>query len=267
MPENAAPFGGDEEVPEAPAEVIISARRVSFFYGEFQALRDISVEVMAKEVTAFIGPSGCGKSTFLKLLNRMNDFVQGARLAGEILIGGRSLYGPDADPVDIRRRVGMVFQRPNPFPKSIYDNICYGPRLVGVRKRAELDVVVEKALRAAALWDDVKDVLGKSAFDLSGGQQQRVCIARALALEPDILLMDEPTSALDPIATAKVEEWIKQAGMSIVIVTHNMQQAARVSDRTAFFYMGELVEFGPTLELFTSPREPRTENYITGRFG
>jgi phosphate transport system ATP-binding protein len=256
-----------EEAKEAAGEVIISAREVSFFYGDFQALRNISVEIMAGEVTALIGPSGCGKSTFLKLLNRMNDFVLGARLAGEVLIGGQSVYGPEADPVDIRRRVGMVFQRPNPFPKSIYDNICYGPRLVGVKKRADLDVVVEKALRAAALWDEVKDLLGKSAFELSGGQQQRVCIARALALEPDILLMDEPTSALDPIATAKVEEWIKQAGMSIVIVTHNMQQAARVSDRTAFFYMGELVEFGPTLELFTSPREARTENYITGRFG
>ncbi|MDR1296970.1 MAG: phosphate ABC transporter ATP-binding protein PstB [Deltaproteobacteria bacterium] len=252
-----------EEEPKA----IIKADRISFFYGAFQALRNISLEIMADEVTAFIGPSGCGKSTFLKLLNRMHDFVPGARLAGEVLVSGQSIYGPDADPVDIRRRVGMVFQRPNPFPKSIYDNICYGPRLVGVRKKAELDEVVERALRAAALWDDVKDVLTKSALELSGGQQQRVCIARALALEPDILLMDEPTSALDPIATSKVEDWIRSSGMTIVIVTHNMQQAARISDRTAFFYMGELVEFGPTLELFTSPRERRTENYITGRFG
>ncbi|MDR1487471.1 MAG: phosphate ABC transporter ATP-binding protein PstB [Deltaproteobacteria bacterium] len=246
---------------------MISAKGISFYYGDFQALKDISLDIMAKEVTAFIGPSGCGKSTFLKLLNRMNDFVPGARLAGEITIGGDSIYGPGADPVDIRRRVGMVFQRPNPFPKSIYDNICYGPRLVGVRKTSELDEVVEKALKAAALWDEVKDLLNKSALELSGGQQQRVCIARALALEPDILLMDEPTSALDPIATAKVEEWIRSADLSIVIVTHNMQQAARISDRTAFFYMGKLIEFGPTLELFTSPQERQTENYITGRFG
>jgi phosphate transport system ATP-binding protein len=248
-------------------DTIISAKGVSFFYGDFQALRDISLGIKAKEVTALIGPSGCGKSTFLKLLNRMNDFVPGARLAGEIIIGGQSIYGPEADPVDIRRRVGMVFQRPNPFPKSIYDNICYGPRLVGIRKASELDDVVERALRAAALWDEVKDLLNKSALELSGGQQQRVCIARALALEPDILLMDEPTSALDPIATAKVEEWIRGADLSIVIVTHNMQQAARISNKTAFFYMGKLIEFGPTLELFTSPKEMQTENYITGRFG
>jgi phosphate transport system ATP-binding protein len=248
-------------------KIIISAKNVDFYYGDFQALKNISIDIVEKEVTAMIGPSGCGKSTFLKLLNRMNDFTPGARLSGEIVIAGDSIYSPDADPVDIRRRVGMVFQRPNPFPKSIYDNITYGPKLIGVRKTQDLDDIVEKALRAAALWDEVKDVLSKSAMDLSGGQQQRVCIARALALEPDILLMDEPTSALDPIATAKVEEWIKTAELSIVIVTHNMQQAARISDHTAFFYMGELVEFGPTLELFTRPREKRTENYITGRFG
>jgi phosphate transport system ATP-binding protein len=246
---------------------VISAREVDFYYGNFQALKGITLDIAANEVTALIGPSGCGKSTFLKLLNRMNDFVPGARLAGEILISGQSIYAPESDPVSIRRLVGMVFQRPNPFPKSIYDNICYGPRLVGVRKKADLDMVVESALKAAALWEDVKDKLGKSALELSGGQQQRVCIARALALKPEILLMDEPTSALDPIATAKVEEWIKSADLSIVIVTHNMQQAARVSDRTAFFYMGELVEFGPTMEIFTRPREQRTENYITGRFG
>ncbi|MDR1577004.1 MAG: phosphate ABC transporter ATP-binding protein PstB [Deltaproteobacteria bacterium] len=246
---------------------IISARDVNFFYGAFHALRGVSLDIRANQVTALIGPSGCGKSTFLKLLNRMNDFTPGARLSGEILVAGRSIYGQDSDPVSIRRLVGMVFQRPNPFPKSIYDNICYGPRLIGAKKKAELDALVEKALRAAALWDDVKDKLGKSALELSGGQQQRVCIARALALEPEILLMDEPTSALDPIATAKVEEWIKSSGMSIVIVTHNMQQAGRVSDYTAFFYMGELVEFGPTMDIFTRPREERTENYITGRFG
>ncbi|MDR2422145.1 MAG: phosphate ABC transporter ATP-binding protein PstB [Deltaproteobacteria bacterium] len=246
---------------------IIEAVDVDFYYGAFHALKGVSLAVKAHEVTALIGPSGCGKSTFLKLLNRMNDFVPGARLSGEIKVAGRSIYGPDSDPVSIRRLVGMVFQRPNPFPKSIYDNICYGPRLTGARKKADLDVLVEKALRAAALWDDVKDKLAKSALELSGGQQQRVCIARALALSPEILLMDEPTSALDPIATAKVEEWIKGANLSIVIVTHNMQQAARVSDHTAFFYMGELVEFGPTMEIFTRPRELRTENYITGRFG
>ncbi|MDR2352856.1 MAG: phosphate ABC transporter ATP-binding protein PstB [Deltaproteobacteria bacterium] len=247
--------------------IIISARHVDFYYGDFHALKNISIDIGEKEVTAMIGPSGCGKSTFLKLLNRMNDFVPEARLAGEILIAGRSIYAPDADPVDIRRRVGMVFQRPNPFAKSILDNICYGPRLIGIRKQKDLKELAEKALRAAALWDEVKDVLQKNALELSGGQQQRVCIARALALEPDILLMDEPTSALDPIATAKVEEWIKNANLSIVIVTHNMQQAARISDRTAFFFMGELVEFGPTKELFTRPKEARTENYITGRFG
>ncbi|MDR2611515.1 MAG: phosphate ABC transporter ATP-binding protein PstB [Deltaproteobacteria bacterium] len=251
----------------ATETVVISARDVDFFYGEFHALKGVSMDMLEHEVTAMIGPSGCGKSTFLKLLNRMNDFVPGARLAGDILIRGEPVYGPDSDPVDIRRKVGMVFQRPNPFPKSIYDNICYGPRLVGVRAKQELDALVEKALRAAALWDEVKDLLGKSAMDLSGGQQQRVCIARALALEPDILLMDEPTSALDPIATAKVEEWIKTSGLTIVIVTHNMQQAARISDRTAFFYMGSLVEFGKTRDLFTRPRETQTENYITGRFG
>jgi phosphate transport system ATP-binding protein len=247
--------------------VIISARDVDFYYGDFQALKNINIDILKNEVTAMIGPSGCGKSTFLKLLNRMNDFVPGARLAGEITIAGISIYGPEADPVVIRRRVGMVFQRPNPFAKSIYDNICYGPRLIGIKKASDLNELTEKALRAAALWDEVKDKLGKSALDLSGGQQQRVCIARALALEPDILLMDEPTSALDPIATAKVEEWIKDSGLSIVIVTHNMQQAARISDRTAYFFLGELIEFGPTKELFTRPKEIKTENYITGRFG
>jgi phosphate transport system ATP-binding protein len=246
---------------------IISVKEVDFYYGNFQALKNISFDIYDKDVTALIGPSGCGKSTFLKLLNRMNDFVPGARLSGEIIISNKSIYGPEADPVDIRRWVGMVFQRPNPFPKSIYDNISYGPKLIGIKKSKELDIVVEKALRAAALWDEVKDLLNKSAMELSGGQQQRVCIARALALEPEILLMDEPTSALDPIATAKIEEWIKKTNLTIVIVTHNMQQAARISDKTAFFYMGELIEFGRTMELFTRPREIRTENYITGRFG
>ena len=247
----------------------ISAQKVDFFYGDFQALRDVSLDLAPRRISALIGPSGCGKSTFLRLLNRMNDAVTGARMNGRILVGDQSIYDPGTDPVDVRRKVGMVFQKPNPFPKSIYDNICYGPRLVGIKKAADLDQITERALRAAALWEEVKDSLDKSALALSGGQQQRVCIARSLALSPDVLLMDEPTSALDPIATAKIEEWIKEAAreLTIVIVTHNMQQAARVSDATAFFYLGELVEFGATKELFTNPVNKRTENYITGRFG
>ncbi len=251
------------------SKVAISAQDIDFYYGSFQALKNISLEMEARRTTAFIGPSGCGKSTFLKLLNRMQDTVPGARLSGRILLDGQDIYASEADPVAIRRRVGMVFQKPNPFPKSIYDNICYGPRLVGVRRSADLDHIVEKALRAAALWDEVKDSLEKSALALSGGQQQRVCIARALALEPEVLLMDEPTSALDPIATSKIEDWVREAAghLTIIIVTHNMQQAARISDSTAFFYLGQLIEYGPTEEVFTSPREERTENYITGRFG
>ena len=247
----------------------ISAQEVDFYYGDFQALKNISLDMAAHKTTAFIGPSGCGKSTFLKLLNRMQDTVPGARLSGRILLDGEDIYGPEADPVAIRRRVGMVFQKPNPFPKSIYDNICYGPRLIGVRRAADLDEIVEKALRDAALWDEVKDSLEKSALALSGGQQQRVCIARALALAPEVILMDEPTSALDPIATSKIEDWVREAAgrLTIIMVTHNMQQAARISDFTAFFYLGQLIEYGPTDELFTSPRQERTENYITGRFG
>lgn len=250
-------------------EIAISAREVNFYYGDFQALKNINLDLAARRTTALIGPSGCGKSTFLKLLNRMQDEVPGARLSGRILIDGQDIYGPQADPVAIRRKVGMVFQKPNPFPKSIYDNICYGPRLIGLRKAADLDIIVEQALRAAALWDEVKDFLDKSAFALSGGQQQRVCIARALALKPEVILMDEPTSALDPIATAKVEDWVRESAgnLTIIMVTHNMQQAARISDFTAFFYLGSLIEHGPTDELFTSPREEKTENYITGRFG
>ncbi|MGL4208924.1 MAG: phosphate ABC transporter ATP-binding protein PstB [Candidatus Adiutrix sp.] len=249
--------------------VAIKAQEVNFYYDDFQALKNINLDMQSKTTTAFIGPSGCGKSTFLKLLNRMQDFVPKARLAGQILLHGEDIYGPNADPVNIRRRVGMVFQKPNPFPKSIYNNIAYGPRLIGVRKAAELDVIVEKALRDAALWDEVKDSLNKSALALSGGQQQRVCIARALALGPEVILMDEPTSALDPIATAKIEDWVRSVAgeLTIIMVTHNMQQAARISDRTAFFYMGELVEYGRTDQLFTSPQKKRTENYITGRFG
>lgn len=252
------------------AESAIQALGVDFFYGSFHALKNINLDLKVREVSALIGPSGCGKSTFLRLLNRMNDFIPDVSLRGEIFIGGENIYGPEADPVAIRRQVGMVFQKANPFPKSIYDNIAYGPRLLGRHKnRRALDEIVEKALRSAALWDEVKDLLNKSALALSGGQQQRLCIARALSLEPDILLMDEPTAALDPIATAKIEDWIKEASerLSVVIVTHNMQQAARVSDVTAFFYIGELIEVGPTREIFTRPRETRTENYITGRFG
>lgn len=247
----------------------VEAENLNFFYGDFHALKNINLKIPAGEITALIGPSGCGKSTFLKLLNRMNDFVPGARLSGLVRINGQSIYEPQIDPVAIRRQVGMVFQKPNPFPKSIYDNIAYGPRLLGERRAARLDQIVEEALKDAAIWDEVKDILNKSALALSGGQQQRVCIARALALSPDILLMDEPTSALDPIATAKIEQWIREASsrLTIIIVTHNMQQAARVSDGTAFFYLGELVEYGPTEAVFTAPCQARTENYITGRFG
>ena len=242
---------------------------MDFYYGDFQALKKVSLDMEAGRITAFIGPSGCGKSTFLRLLNRMQDTVPGARLAGQILLDGQDMYGPEADPVAIRRRVGMVFQKPNPFPKSIYDNICYGPRLTGVRGKSDLDEIAENALKAAALWEEVKDSLNKSALALSGGQQQRLCIARALALKPEVILMDEPTSALDPIATAKIEDWVKEASgrLTIIMVTHNMQQAARISDHTAFFYLGALIEYGPTEELFTSPQEERTEKYITGRFG
>lgn len=251
------------------SKIAISAQEVDFFYGNFQALKNINLDMLSRQTTAFIGPSGCGKSTFLKLLNRMQDAVPGARLAGRILLDDKDIYAPEADPVAIRRKVGMVFQKPNPFPKSIYDNICYGPRLIGIRKAGELQIIVEEALKAAALWDEVKDSLTKSALALSGGQQQRVCIARALALKPEVLLMDEPTSALDPIATAKIEDWVREAArnLTIIIVTHNMQQAARISNQTAFFYMGQLIEHGPTDLIFTSPREKRTENYITGRFG
>lgn len=250
-------------------ETAIEAENVDFFYGDFQALKGINLKLKARRISAFIGPSGCGKSTFLRLLNRMNDDIPGARMTGGISVCGHPAYGPGADPVAVRRQVGMVFQKPNPFPKSIYDNVAYGPRLVGLKKKADLDALVERALRAAALWDEAKDGLGKSALALSGGQQQRLCIARALALSPEVLLMDEPTSALDPIATAKIEEWVKSAAedLTIVMVTHNMQQAARVSDDTAFFYLGELVEFGPTKAMFTNPGNKRTENYITGRFG
>ena len=242
---------------------------VDLYYGTFRALRSITLNIPANRVTALIGPSGCGKSSFLRCLNRMNDLVPGARVSGRILLDDTEIYAPNVDVVLLRKRIGMVFQRPNPFPMSIYDNVAYGPRIHGEKQKAVLDELVESSLRGAALWDEVKDRLNKSALGLSGGQQQRLCIARSLAVKPDILLMDEPASALDPISTSKVEDLIRELreNYSIVIVTHNMQQAARISDYTAFFLSGELVEYGPTGAMFTNPRDQRTEDYITGRFG
>ncbi|WP_043713271.1 phosphate ABC transporter ATP-binding protein PstB [Symbiobacterium thermophilum] len=245
------------------------AEGVDLYYGSYRALRSISLEIPANRVTALIGPSGCGKSSFLRCLNRMNDLIPGARVEGTITLDGADIYAPGVDVVALRRRVGMVFQRPNPFPMSIYDNVAYGPRIHGERRKAVLDEIVEQSLRGAALWDEVKDRLHRSALGLSGGQQQRLCIARSLAVKPEVLLMDEPASALDPISTAKIEELIRElrAQYSIVIVTHNMQQAARISDYTAFFLSGELIEHGPTGTIFTNPKDQRTEDYITGRFG
>ena len=248
---------------------VISAKNLNLWYGDFKALKHISLDVGEREITALIGPSGCGKSTFLKTLNRMNDLVPGVRIEGDVRLKGQDIFARDMELTDLRRRVGMVFQKANPFPMSIYDNITYGPRLHGVRNKAELDELVESSLRGAALWDEVKDRLKKSALGLSGGQQQRLCIARALAVEPEVLLMDEPASALDPIATQRIEEGIHElkSQLSIVIVTHSMQQAARVSDRTAFFYMGKLIECDLTEKIFTNPSLKQTEDYITGRFG
>lgn len=248
----------------------ITARGVNVHYGESHALKDVNVDILSGAVTAFIGPSGCGKSTFLRCLNRMNDTVASAKVTGEILLDGENIYDRRVDPVRLRAKVGMVFQKPNPFPKSIYDNIAYGPKIHGLtRSKAELDEVVETCLRKAALWNEVKDRLHAPGTGLSGGQQQRLCIARAIATSPDVLLMDEPCSALDPIATAQVEELIDElrTQFSVVIVTHSMQQAARVSQRTAFFHMGNLVEYGETGTIFTTPKDPRTESYITGRIG
>ena len=241
---------------------------LNLYYGDFHALKDVELHLGEKEITAFIGPSGCGKSTLLKTLNRMNDLVEGCKITGEILLDGEDIYG-NIDVNQLRKRVGMVFQKPNPFPMSVYDNIAYGPRTHGVRSKLKLDDIVEQALRNAAIWDEVKDRLKKSALGLSGGQQQRLCIARALAVEPEVLLMDEPTSALDPISTSKIEDLAMElkSDYTIVIVTHNMQQAARISDKTAFFLLGELVEFGPTEQVFSMPKDKRTEDYITGRFG
>ncbi|MEL6464558.1 MAG: phosphate ABC transporter ATP-binding protein PstB [Pseudomonadota bacterium] len=251
-------------------DVKIAAKSVQVYYGDNHAIRDVDVEIDDKTVTAFIGPSGCGKSTFLRCINRMNDTIDVARMEGNILIDGEDIYDPKVDPVQLRAKVGMVFQKPNPFPKSIYDNVAYGPRIHGLAKnKAELDDIVENSLRRGAIWDEVKDRLDAPGTGLSGGQQQRLCIARAVATEPEVLLMDEPCSALDPIATAQVEELIDELrqSYSVVIVTHSMQQAARVSQKTAFFHLGNLVEYGETGKIFTNPVDPRTESYITGRIG
>ena len=248
---------------------ILSVQDLSLWYGTTQALRDVSMDIPQKSITALIGPSGCGKSTFLKTLNRMNDLVPGVKITGQVCYRDMDIYAPATDVNELRREIGMVFQKPNPFPMSIYDNVAYGPRTHGVKNRAKLDDTVERALRDAAIWDEVKDRLKKSALGLSGGQQQRLCIARALAVEPEVLLMDEPTSALDPISTSKIEDLAAalKSRYTIVIVTHNMQQAVRISDNTAFFLLGDLVEFGNTERLFAQPRDKRTEDYITGRFG
>lgn len=251
-------------------ETKLTARNVDVFYGQKKAINDVSIDIDNGLVTAFIGPSGCGKSTFLRTLNRMNDTIAGARVAGEILLDGENIYATEMDPVALRARVGMVFQKPNPFPKSIFENVAYGPRIHGLgSSKADLDVIVEKALTKAGLWEEVKDRLTDAGTALSGGQQQRLCIARAIAVSPEVILMDEPCSALDPIATARIEELIDELkeSFAIVIVTHSMQQAARVSQRTAFFHLGSLVEYGETDQIFTNPREVRTKDYITGRYG
>ena len=248
---------------------IMTVQGLNLWYGDHQALHDISMNIPEKSITALIGPSGCGKSTFLKTLNRMNDLIPGVKITGDVRYRDQDIFAPGTDVNELRREIGMVFQKPNPFPMSIYDNIAYGPRTHGIKNRAKLDEIVEKSLRGAAIWDEVKDRLRKNALGLSGGQQQRLCIARALAVEPEVLLMDEPTSALDPISTSKIEELAMQLKeqYTIVIVTHNMQQAVRISDRTAFFLLGELVECGDTQQLFSQPQDQRTEDYITGRFG
>ena len=243
-------------------------KNLDLYYGSFHALKDVNLSIEEREITAFIGPSGCGKSTLLKTLNRMNDLVEGCKITGDVLLDGEDIYG-NMDPTILRKRVGMVFQKPNPFPMSIYDNVAFGPRTHGVRGKAKLDDIVERSLRSAAIWDELKDRLKKDALGLSGGQQQRLCIARALAVEPEVLLMDEPTSALDPISTSKIEDLavtLKQ-DYTIVMVTHNMQQAARISDKTAFFLLGEVIEYGDTEQMFSMPTDKRTEDYITGRFG
>ncbi|WP_276858628.1 phosphate ABC transporter ATP-binding protein PstB [Intestinimonas timonensis] len=250
-------------------EPILTAKDLDLFYGQTQALKHVNIEIPERRVTALIGPSGCGKSTFLKTLDRMNDLVPGVTIKGSVRYRGQEIYSSDVDVTWLRKQIGMVFQKPNPFPMSIYDNIAYGPRTHGIKSKAKLDEIVEKSLRGAAIWDEVKDRLKKSALGLSGGQQQRICIARALAVEPDVLLMDEATSALDPISTSKIEDLIADLknDYTIVIVTHNMQQATRISDKCAFFLMGELIEYGDTEQMFSVPKDQRTEDYITGRFG
>ena len=248
---------------------IIQVENLDLYYGQNHALHGVTMDIPEHEITAFIGPSGCGKSTFLRTLNRMNDLIPSVRITGAVNYKGQDIYGPNVDPTWLRKQIGMVFQKANPFPMSIYDNVAYGPRTHGVRSKVKLDEIVENSLRSAAIWDEVKDRLKKSALDLSGGQQQRLCIARALAVEPEVLLMDESTSALDPISTSKIEDLAIElkSKYTVVMVTHNMQQAARVSDNTAFFLLGDLVEFGKTEQLFSTPRDKRTEDYITGRFG
>lgn len=265
--EARAEAGDSPDTAAGPVKVRVDS--LNFFYGQKQALFNINMEVPARKVLALIGPSGCGKSTYLRVLNRMNDLIPNSRLEGRVLLDGRDIYDPGQDPVELRKRVGMVFQQPNPFPKSIYDNVAYGPRIHGTKKKASLDEIVERSLQGAALWDEVKDRLGEAALSLSGGQQQRLCIARVLAVQPEILLMDEPTSAIDPIATQRIEDLIRDLcqNYTIIIVTHNMQQAARISDCTGFFLQGELVELGKTTHIFTRPVHQRTEDYITGRFG
>jgi len=255
--------------PDLRGAAKIRVEGLGFFYGAFQALRDVNLAIREQQITAFIGPSGCGKSTFLRALNRMNEIIEGARTQGRVLLDGEDIYASDVDVVALRRRVGMVFQRANPFPMSIFDNVAFGPRIHGLARGGELEALVERSLVRAALWDEVKDKLRQSAFSLSGGQQQRLCIARVLAVEPEVLLMDEPASALDPISTLRIEELMHelQRNYTIVIVTHNMQQAARVSQETGFFLHGELIEFGPSAKMFTQPDDKRTEDYITGRFG
>ena len=250
-------------------KIKVKVENLNLYYGENHALKDVSMDIQENAVTAFIGPSGCGKSTFLKTLNRMNDLVDGVRIDGKVLLDGEDIYEPGVDTTILRKKVGMVFHQPNPFPMSIYDNIAYGPRVHGIRDKKRLDQIVEESLRGAAIFDEVKDRLKKSAMGLSGGQQQRICIARALAVQPEVLLMDEPTSALDPISTAKIEELMEdlKKKYTVIVVTHNMQQATRVSDQTAFFLVGEMVEFGDTKQIFSYPQDKRTEDYITGRFG
>ncbi|WP_207721631.1 phosphate ABC transporter ATP-binding protein PstB [Christensenella tenuis] len=250
-------------------DIKISTKNLNLYYGQNHALKDVNIEIEAGKITALIGPSGCGKSTYLKTLNRMNDLVEGVKITGEILLEGENIYDPKVDVTILRKKVGMVFQKPNPFPMSIYDNIAYGPRVHGIKNRSDLDEIVENSLKGAALWEEVRDRLKKSALGLSGGQQQRLCIARAIAVSPEVILMDEPTSALDPISTTKIEDLMSELKKkyTVVIVTHNMQQAVRISDRTAFFLLGEMVEFGKTEDLFSMPKDKRTEDYITGRFG